>query len=1107
MSIKVHIQYSNENINVVEVRKRDRIADLLPKIIKDITTTFEKEKYHFVLDETILENEKLISDYDITEESILVLLKENISLNDYISKCQKQIDGNILYTEILNNIKIENWAKELYNIYRNNTENKITYIIFTQYDHIYYFNDKPFTTIINEISIIEKENNRETITAKKIVPNIICVDEIKEFFKNDEFYHIFALDEKKNKIYLKQNINILNFIKNGILNIYYYNKDIFNELPKEKLIILKGDFKPKDLIDDFFKIFKYNNEKEEEDKYFIYSNSEERKKLTNLFDQLMFDKNLHTFKFAGPKNSGKSTTLLKYSRSSAFVMYFNCRYYHELEKQNKFEKVYNNIKNEFQRINIHESEFISKANILFQKFLGMTYTEIIYEIIKVMKDLKVTRIIILDQVNEKNLKSSELDKYINFIKTKETKIKLIICSSINNYEIEEEVIKSIKYDINFDKGLNLNNQDYYYYCGYLYDNKLDDSHLLFPIYELFRKKKYIYLFEKSSNYSETFSKIKKKIRDDIIKFLGEKDLYLNISDILIFIKNSIKKQIVSIPYQLLKYIPLKYFSIEKISKNNYKLNYDFPYMEYILDNLITIEECDNYFLKKKYELEFLNGNDVKGLYFEYSCIYQINNSEVFCPKLKKFIVLESLSKFDKVIENIEEITINKIKNKNKSKELSKEKTNNLSDNDNNKNISEKLNKSQNNTSKEINNLIMNKNLDKHIDFPKEKKMKKKIFEEINQNIPNLFNIDQKTKSKELKKLTNKSTFEDFKQNLPENLLKEINPYFYDIEYYRKNENLNCSLKKLEGYENENIAFKQKNIMGEFLDYALLIGEQQNKKFLGIQIKCFSPHITTGNYSNETKATIKEKYKNIINRVKNILNVDIKEWHYLLILYYNSYDKEGEPNRFLINHCIINNLEYIFYNPEQKIFIGKNFKDYNKFEFNDLTNLDTLSYNLKYSDIYDYNPDEKVETQSEFPKDYQQYLYDATTFFYQFNNLEEFNETNFGKYLENFSKNISNILNDNKCSFVLLKRIDYKWIPQIPKNYHMSAYVNLNKTNFICLLQINNKVYGIDCQNKRKIDLSLAIKNINFDTKYFYFFKIKKIKKLKKIKKIKKFITN
>ena len=65
-------------------------------------------------------------------------------------------------------------------------------------------------------------------------------------------------------------------------------------------------------------------------------------------------------------------------------MYFNCRYYHELEKQNKFEKVYNNIKNEFQRINIQESEFISKANILFQKLLGITYTEIIYEIIKVM---------------------------------------------------------------------------------------------------------------------------------------------------------------------------------------------------------------------------------------------------------------------------------------------------------------------------------------------------------------------------------------------------------------------------------------------------------------------------------------------------------------------------------------------------------------------------------------------------------------------------------------------------------------------------------------------------------------------------------------------------
>ena len=84
------------------------------------------------------------------------------------------------------------------------------------------------------------------------------------------------------------------------------------------------------------------------------------------------------------------------------------------------------------------------------------------------------------------------------LKEKKTKIKLIICSSINNFDIEDEVLKTFENDISFKYGLDKNNQDFYFYCGYLYQNKNKyTNHILEPIFKLLGyKPKYIFLFSK-----------------------------------------------------------------------------------------------------------------------------------------------------------------------------------------------------------------------------------------------------------------------------------------------------------------------------------------------------------------------------------------------------------------------------------------------------------------------------------------------------------------------------------------------------------------------------------------------------------------------------------
>ena len=80
MSIKLKIQYYNEDIKVIEVQRGEKISNIFPKIKGE--KSFDKDKNYLMLNEMILENEKLISDYDlINEESILIMLnKENQSL-------------------------------------------------------------------------------------------------------------------------------------------------------------------------------------------------------------------------------------------------------------------------------------------------------------------------------------------------------------------------------------------------------------------------------------------------------------------------------------------------------------------------------------------------------------------------------------------------------------------------------------------------------------------------------------------------------------------------------------------------------------------------------------------------------------------------------------------------------------------------------------------------------------------------------------------------------------------------------------------------------------------------------------------------------------------
>ena len=201
---------------------------------------------------------------------------------------------------------------------------------------------------------------------------------------------------------------------------------------------------------------------------------------------------------------------------------------------------------------------------------------------------------------------------------------------------------------------------------------------------------------------------------------------------------------------------MKYFSIKKNYDNYFKINYDFPYIEYILDSLINIEDCDNYFKSQRYQFDFLKGN-VKRLYYEYSCIYHINNSTIFGTKIENYITLESIAKFDNIIENIEDYIIKNIDEPKDSNSI----LNDIKTNDNN---SEDLNSTKQNEIIMIDDYSSNEknlNYDNNINIQSEEKIEQNTL------------LKKKTKRK--KDAIKNKTIDEFNKNIKTyNILDEIN---------------------------------------------------------------------------------------------------------------------------------------------------------------------------------------------------------------------------------------------------------------------------------------------------------------------------------------------
>ena len=118
---------------------------------------------------------------------------------------------------------------------------------------------------------------------------------------------------------------------------------------------------------------------------------------------------------------------------------------------------------------------------------------------------------------------------------------------------------------------------------------------------------------------------------------------------------------------------------------------------------------------------------------------------------------------------------------------------------------------------------------------------------------------------------------------------------------------------------------------------------------------FSDKVDNSNsLNNVNKEKIKKDFKNILLHFKIDLNIQIKQWHYILIAYYNKKDNDNIYCKQLERHCKNNDLEIVYFDPEEKKLYNNEFIEIKRITISHKSNLDfdfpkSNTYNMFYNE--------------------------------------------------------------------------------------------------------------------------------------------------------------
>ena len=806
------------------------------------------------------------------------------------------------------------------------------------------------------IKIYFDDNNYQTIN---VITNLEIESYIKAKGKNIDDLFFQGEENKKYSDY----------IKSLGLCLMFYNLIIKEKKPLPALelkapLSLDLDYTPKEYSKYFYEYFEYE-EKIDENKMLIYDKNEMRNIITkNIAITLRDDDQIKTFKFTGPSSIGKSLTLLRLGHTCYNIAYINLKV---LDKyKNDLNMSYSIIISELERFSIEK--FLSPLKILIDDDYksDKSYLDLLLDIMDFLSKINQNPnfIFILDQFKTKYIKAGFIEAIEKF-----DKIKIVICSSINNKDIRDECLKAWLLKGKKIMRLDKTNQDYYFYIEHIYKGKNINKNIskIFSVFNYMPK--YINKYKNFIDKNSIFKDEKSYIVNKISEFCGSNNLEktLLFSNLRYIIN---KKYFYNDFEKIIRICPLKYF-IVNFYEYEFAIKPLFPFMNYVINYEIEETECFNYFKNETYKKDLIRNKLVKGEYFEAAVKYALTNIKFPENKDYKCLIVDEIASMNKIISdknnyfeenedaNIEEITEN---NANNLMSENAEPINNILKNNSNKNNKEEDDDNDDDNKEEKFepiNIIDNIN-DNNEDLDLEEDI---IYQDNEEKIDL---IVEKEKDEESQKTFTNVRFEKLlkkfgikeKKSFDETGLSEFAIlYSKTIDDYRIDE-IQKQRKKKQIFEendingNYSIFIDQLSKYGKTLDYAYLYGKKDDKKFIGFQMKCYFKNSDLDDKFCK-KYEIKKSIQKILVNSMKLLNCKITEWYYYMIFYFNPKYKNENISIKNINKCEFNKIAYIFYDPIKQKFYKR--KERSLFAIKELILTDNanLDYNVMDLDKFEF----------------------------------------------------------------------------------------------------------------------------------------------------------
>ena len=773
--------------------------------------------------------------------------------------------------------------------------------------------DKPVIIFKNKLKIIIHLNNKkeEIIFARSNV-------DIKKFCieKSININLLLLNDTEKFEIYKFE--KYYNYINGNVLNLYFPNRKELSNISAKSLFNLEDDYKVSE-YSSYYKDY-FDDDNLDPNYVFKFENNETRKEILGNMLNLQTS-SLNTFKFTGPLNTGKSITLLEYSRTCENAFYINLK----ILKNKPIYDCYTILQEEFSRISEQLFEIIQ--NIIKSNYtLNTPPLNLIVIIMDILKNEKQYGqfLFALDQYKEDIFSLDLLTK----LKEKRDNIKIVYCSSINEKKIRFECLETWK---NFENSnpvkLNEQSQNYYFYYTGIYSKSILKANS--PIEEVINIKRFKKYYNIGANNEEKILKIKNHINEKMAIF--SKKVNMSFDHMIVYIKNIINKKYSKDELEkIISYCPLKYFVI-KFKDNYFKIKVQFSLMNQILNRELYESEIYNYFDKKKYSKNLKGNKAIKDFYFE----------EAVKKGLRKenFLPLKS----DHTLELQEILSIDKIEG----------------DSMDNDYLEDKLEGEEEEESNDYEDSDMIIENPKVIEEKKEKSKDMGVESNYSEN-SNLLNLTE---------LLNKFSLEDInnEDNEDDVILNKIEYYREDeIQKLRKNKDNKFTMtKRYTGDETLFLTQKSKN--GRAIDCAYLYGKKKDKTFIAFQIKCLFNTTTSIKPKTYKKDIIKRNLQKILIKSMYLLNCRINHWFYYLIFYYNPTISSYNVNKQLIDK-LKNYIEIIFYEPLKKKFYDCKHKEIDTLPFTDNANLDIIKESLdkyKLNEQYDFKEEDDEKLKESF----------------------------------------------------------------------------------------------------------------------------------------------